>query len=101
MITDRELFVQMIERDVVNLYSQLAKQNSLLALKPVQDKIYSYADMGIEYLTNLLFGIEENSTLDEASEMAKLVAEDKINYYRDKLKNKKVEMNNILEHSER
>lgn len=92
MLTDRELFVQMVERDVVNLYNQIARQNSLLTLKPVQDKIYSYADMGIEYVTNLLFGPDDNTNIDEATEMARLVAEDKINYYRDRLKNKKAEI---------
>lgn len=92
MITDRELFIQMIERDVINLYNQLAKQNSILTLKPVQDKIYSYADVGIEYITNLLFGTDNSVNIDEASEMARLVAEDKINHYRDRLKNKKAEM---------
>ncbi len=101
MITDKELFVQMIERDVVNLYNQLARQNSILTLKPVQDKIYSYADVGIEYLTNLLFGTDNDATLDDASEMARLVAEDKINHYRDRLKNKKAEMNDIQNHSEK
>lgn len=95
MITDRELFVQMVERDVINLYNYLAKENSILALKPVQDKIYSYADIGIEYITNLLFGEDSNTTIDEASEMARLVSEDKINHYRDRLKNKKAEMNNM------
>lgn len=93
MLTDRELFVQMIERDVINLYNQLAKQNSILTLKPVQDKIYSYADVGIEYITNLLFGTDNSVNIDEAGEMARLVAEDKINHYRDRLKNKKAEMN--------
>lgn len=100
MITDRELFVQMIERDVINLYNQMARQNSILTLKPVQDKIYSYADVGIEYVTNLLFGSDDNTNIEEATEMAKLVAEDKINHYRDRLKNKKAEMNQE-NHSER
>lgn len=94
MLTDRELFVQMIERDVMNLYGQLSKQYSLLSLGPVQEKIYSYADIGIEYLTNLLFGADENTSIEEASEMAKLVADDKINSYRERLKKQKEEMKN-------
>ena len=48
----------------------------------------------IEYLTNLLFGADENTSIEEASEMAKLVADDKINSYRERLKKQKEEMKN-------
>ena len=102
MVTDKELFVQIIERDIENLYRNLAKKNSILNIPLVQDRLSSYADTGVEYLTKLLFGEDDKATADEASEMAKLVAEDKINHYRDKLKNKKAEMNktehDILNH---
>lgn len=92
MLTDRELFVQMIERDVTNLYDILAQNNNILKIVPIQEKIFSYADIGINYLTNLLFGKEsENASIDEASEVAKMVAEDKISEYREKLKRKKQE----------
>ena len=95
MISDRELFIQMLERDVVNIYEGLANNNSLLKLPAVQERAFSYADIGINYLTELLFGSSSsNCTVDEASNMAKMVADDKINAYRERLKKQKQEMDN-------
>ena len=35
MLTDKEIFVQMLERDVVTLYSSLSNNNALLQMLPV------------------------------------------------------------------
>lgn len=89
MLSDRELFVQIIERDVLNLYQSLAKTQNLLNLPMVENMVFSYADKGIEYITNLFFGIESNVDIEEASEIAKLVANDKIEEYRNKIREQK------------
>lgn len=89
MITDKQLFVQMLERDVLNLYEMLVQRVPLCSLPMVKQTAFSYADKGIEYITNLLFGIDENSSIDEASDMAKLIANDKIEEYREKLRKQK------------
>ena len=68
MITDKQLFVQMLERDVLNLYETLVQRVPLCSLPMVKQTAFSYADKGIEYITNLLFGIDENSSIDEASD---------------------------------
>lgn len=87
MLTDKEIFVQMLERDVVTLYSNLSSNNVLLQMSPVREKIYSYADYGIAYLSDLLFGGEEEKIdADEASQIAELVAKDKIKEYRERIK---------------
>lgn len=87
MLTDKEIFVQMLERDVVTLYSNLSSNNALLQMSPVREKIYSYADYGIAYLSDLLFGGEEDKIdADEASQIAELVAKDKIKEYRERIK---------------
>ena len=87
VLTDKEIFVSMLERDVVTLYNSLASGNALLQMQPVKEKIYGYADYGIAYLSNLLFG-EDSAPLDvdEASQVAEFVAKDKIKEYRDKVK---------------
>lgn len=89
MLSDRELFVQIIERDVLNLYQNLAQKQSLLNIPMVENTIFNYADKGIEYITNLLFGIEGEADIDEASEIAKLVVNDKIEEYRKKVREQK------------
>lgn len=89
MLNDRELFVQIVERDVLNLYKSLAQKQSLLNIPMVENAIFSYADKGIEYITNLLFGIEGEADIDEASEVAKLVVNDKIEEYRKKVREQK------------
>ena len=58
---------------------------------PVREKIYSYADYGISYLSDLLFGSdEEKINADEASQIAELVAKDKIQEYRDRIKKERL-----------
>ena len=86
MLSDRELFVQMVERDVVNLYQNFAGQQALLRIPAVQNAIFKYADTGIEYVTNMLFGTDGKGTIDEATEIAKMVANDKIEEYRKKIR---------------
>lgn len=87
IMSDKEIFVQMLEREVVSLYSNLSNNNSLLQMQPVREKIYSYADYGIAYLSDLLFGEDdEQLNADEASEVAEFIAKDKIKEYREKIK---------------
>ena len=87
IVSDKEIFVQMLEREVVSLYSNLSNNNSLLQIQPVREKIYSYADYGIAYLSDLLFGEDdEQLNADEASEVAEFIAKDKIKEYREKIK---------------
>jgi hypothetical protein len=87
VMTDKEIFVSMLERDVVSIYNSLANGNALLQMQPVKEKIYGYADYGIAYLSDLLFG-EDSAPLDvdEASQVAEFVAKDKIKEYREKVK---------------
>lgn len=89
MISDRELFVQIVERDVLNLYQSLAQKQSLLNIPMVENTIFKYADQGIEYVTNLLFGVDGQGDIDEASEVAKMVVNDKIEEYRKKIREQK------------
>lgn len=89
MLSDRELFVQVVERDVLNLYQNLAQQQTLLNIPAVQNTIFRYADKGIEYVTNMLFGADGSGTIEEAGEIAKLVVNDKIEEYRKKIREQK------------
>ena len=89
MISDKELFVQIVERDVLNLYQNLAQQQTLLNIPVVQNTIFRYADKGIEYITNMLFGTDGEGTIEEASEIAKMVVSDKIEEYRKKIREQK------------
>ena len=89
MLSDRELFVQIIERDVLNLYQSLAQQQTLLNIPAIQNTIFKYADKGIEYVTNMLFGLDGKGTIEEASEIAKMVVNDKIEEYRKKIREQK------------
>lgn len=100
MINDRDLAKQIIERDILNIYVQLPQIASKLGLNisPIlnifQDKILSYADMGVEMLLDLLFGRDNIGDVDEAAEIAKMITNDKIEQYRKKIreeKNKNVE----------
>ena len=89
MLSDRELFVQIVERDVLNLYQNLAQKQSFLNIPMVENTIFSYADKGIEYVTNLLFGVDCDTDIDEASEIAKMVVNDKIEEYRNRIREQK------------
>jgi hypothetical protein len=89
MLSDRELFVQIIERDVLNLYENLAQQQALLNIPAVQNTVFKYADKVIEYATNMLFGVDGNGTVEEASEIARMVLNEKIEEYRKKIREQK------------
>ena len=89
MISDRELFVQIVERDILNLYQMLSQKQSLLNIPMVENTIFKYADKGIEYVTNLLFGTDGQADIDEAAEIAKIVVADKIEEYRKKIREQK------------
>ena len=84
MISDREIFKQMLERDVLNIYRQLPKLlgglgvNITPYLGLFEDKILSYADIGIDTAVTWLFGAENPCDIDEAADMAKMMVYDKI-----------------------
>lgn len=93
MISDKELFRQMIERDVQNIYRQLPSflNNFGINISPYlslfEDKILSYTDLGIDMLITLLFGSkDETCNIDEAADVAKLMVNDKIEEYRNRIK---------------
>lgn len=89
MLSDKELFVQIVERDVLNLYQNLARKQGFLNIPIVENTIFSYADKGIEYITNLIFGMDSDTDIEEASEIAKLMVNDKIEEYRNKIREQK------------
>ena len=89
MLSDKDLFVQMIERDVLNLYQNIARNQSILNLPMVQNTVFSYADKMIAYITNLIFGVDGSADIDEASKVAKFIADEKIEEYRNKIREQK------------
>lgn len=88
MVSDKEIFRQMLERDILNLYNNLPIIASNLGfnispyLKLFEDKILGYADIGIETLLTSLFGQDASSDIDEAADIAKMMVNDKIEQYR-------------------
>ena len=99
MITDKEIARQILERDFLNLYSYLPQilNNKGLNISPYlglfENKIMSYADQGIDYVLNILFDSDQCDA-DEASEIAKLFVNDKIEDYRAQIRAKKAGMIN-------
>lgn len=92
MVSDREIFRQMLERDILNLYNQIPNilGNFGINVSPYlglfQDKILSYADIGVDTITTWLFGAENPCDIDEAADMAKLMVNDKIEEYRKRVR---------------
>ena len=88
MISDKELFRQMLERDVLNLYNLLPSiaNNLGLNISPYlglfENKILGYADIGIDAFLNMLFGADNSGDIDEAADIAKMLVNDKIEEYR-------------------
>lgn len=88
MVSDRELFKQMLERDIINLYNLLPSIASNLGLNIspylslFENKILGYADIGVESLLNMLFGSDNSGDIDEAADIAKMIVNDKIEEYR-------------------
>lgn len=91
MVSDKEIFKQMLERDVVNLYNMLPSIANNLGfnispyLPLFKNKILGYADIAVSTITDALFGSEE-SDIDEAADIAKMMVTDKIEEYRKKVK---------------
>lgn len=96
---DREILKQMLERDVINLYRQLPQLlgNFGVNISPYlgifENKILSYADMGIDTAIAWLFGSDPSSNIDEAADIAKMMTNDKIEEYRRKVKEEKEKQN--------
>lgn len=89
MLSDKDLFVQIVEREFLNIYQNLAQNQTLLNIPAVQNAIFNYADKGIGYITTLLFGLDNSVDIDEATEIAKLALNDKIEEFRNKVREQK------------
>lgn len=100
MITDRELTKQIMQRDIVNIYRQLPKITNQLGfnIAPMlgifEPKILSYADVGVEMVLDWLFGTDSSGDLDEATDIAKMLVNDKIEEYRKKIREAKSKQEN-------
>lgn len=91
MISDKELFKQMADRDVVNLYRylvyQLAGGTSVATYASLfEDKILGYANLGVDKACDWLFGKDIGCDIDEAADIAQAVVSDKIEEYRKRVK---------------
>lgn len=95
MVSDKEIFKQMLERDVSNLYRQLPSILSGFGINVspylgmFEDKIMSYAEFGIDTVINILFGSDNACDIDEATDVAKMVVNDKIEEYRKRVREAK------------
>ena len=81
MISDKELFKQMADRDVVNLYRYL---------------IYNLAggtSIGVDKACDWLFGKDVGCDIDEAADIAQAVVSDKIEEYRKRVKEQRAAKN--------
>ena len=85
MLSDRELFVQLIERDFLNIYQQLANTTPMLNIPMVQEKIFGYGDILIGKAADLFFGAQNSNGIEEAIEIAKHITNNKIEEYRTKI----------------
>lgn len=100
MVSDRDLVRQMLRRDVINIYRNLPNITNKLGLNVTpflglfEDKVLSYADIGIEAIVGWLFGAEISCDVDEAAEIAKMFTNDKIEEYRRKVHEMKSNINN-------
>lgn len=98
MITDKEIARQMIERDIMNIYRQLPQLSGNLGINisPIlglfQDKIFSYLDVAIDSFLDALFGKDGEGDIDEASDIAKMFATDKIEEYRKRVREHKAKI---------
>ena len=93
MISDKEIARQIIEREVMQLYNQLPLIGNKIGisitpfLSVFENKILGYADIAIDTMLTWLFGSDGN--IDEASDIAKMMVNDKIEEYRKKVKEQK------------
>ena len=99
IVSDRELFKQMIERDILNLYNLLPSITSNLGinispyLSIFENKIFNYLDLGIESFLDMLFGKDNSADIDEVADIAKMIVNEKIEQYRKAVREAK--LNNI------
>lgn len=95
MVSDKDIVRQMLERDFMSLYTQLPSVLGKLGfnvspyLSLFEDKILSYADVGIDTAISWLFGKDNSCDIDEAADMAKLMVNDKIEEYRKRVRETK------------
>lgn len=103
MITDKEIARQIMERDIINIYRQLPQITNRLGfnIAPMlgifEDKILSYADVGINTVLDWLFGADSSGDLDEATEIAKMMTNDKIEEYRKRIREAKLQKESPIE----
>lgn len=92
MVTDKELAKQILRRDIFNLYKQMPQITHQLGINisPIvgifEDKIVKYIDMSSDMIVDWLFGTDNNSDIDEVSDIAKMMANDKIEEYRKRVR---------------
>lgn len=95
MISDKELAKQMLERDALNLYRQLPQIGNQLGINITpflglfEDKVLKYIDVGLDMVVDSLFGVDNTSDIDEASDIAKMMVNDKIEEYRKRVREAK------------
>ena len=103
MITDKEIARQIMERDIINIYRQLPQITNRLGfnIAPMlgifEDKILSYADVEINTVLDWLFGADSSGDLDEATEIAKMMTNDKIEEYRKRIREAKLQKESPIE----
>lgn len=98
MISDKELFKQMADRDVINLYRyliyNLAGGTSIATYASLfEDKILGYANIGVDKACDWLFGEDVGCDIDEAADIAQAVVSDKIEEYRKRVKEQRAAKN--------
>lgn len=89
MISDKELFKQMLSRDITNIYRQIpnfigAPSSITPYLSLFEGQILQYVDVASDIASEWLFG--KDGDIDEAADIAKMMANDKIEEYRRKVK---------------
>lgn len=95
MVSDKEIARQMLERDIMNIYRSLPQLTSQLGfnitpfLGIFEDKIFKYIDVGLDMVIDSLFGVDNTSDIDEASDIAKMMVNDKIEEYRKRVREAK------------
>lgn len=100
MVTDKEITRQILERDILNLYRtlpQITKQfgiNIAPILVLFEDKIFQYIDSGLDTVMDALFGEDSKGDIDEATDIAKMMVNDKIEEYRQKVRKAKINTEN-------
>ena len=95
MVSDKELVKQILQRDVLNIYRSLPQIGNQIGINITpfvnifEDKIVGYVDVILENFLDSLFGKNNESDIDEVSDIAKMVVNDKIEEYRKKVREAK------------